>query len=100
MPNRLQNQVAWISGASSGMGAAIVRLFASEGAAVSLIDVQAAQGEEIAGQIRATGGKSLFIECDVSQEVAVRASIEHTVREFGGLSIIVNCAGIVQVKLL
>ena len=42
----------------------------------------------------------MFIECDVGREDDVRVSIEQTVREFGGLSIIVNCAGIVQVKLL
>jgi NAD(P)-dependent dehydrogenase (short-subunit alcohol dehydrogenase family) len=100
MGTRLQNQVAWISGAASGMGEAIARLFASEGAAVALIDVQAAKGKRIAEEIRTAGGRAIFIECDVSRETAVRSSIEQTVREFGGLQTIVNCAGIVQVKLL
>ncbi len=100
MGARLQNQVAWISGAASGMGEGIARLFASEGAAVALVDVQAGRGKAIAEQIRAAGGRAIFIECDVSREAAVRSSIEQTVREFGGLQIIVNCAGIVQVKLL
>jgi NAD(P)-dependent dehydrogenase (short-subunit alcohol dehydrogenase family) len=97
---RLENQVAWISGAASGIGEAIAQLFAREGAAVALVDVQAAKGRAIADGIRANGGKAVFIECDVSREDHVRASIEQAVREFGGLSIIVNCAGIVQVKLL
>ena len=100
MNQRLQNQVAWISGASSGMGEAIARLFASEGASVALVDVQAARGRAIAEEIRTTGGRAVFIECDVRKEEAVRASFEQTAADFGGLNIIVNCAGIVQVKLL
>jgi NAD(P)-dependent dehydrogenase (short-subunit alcohol dehydrogenase family) len=97
---RLQNQIAWISGAASGMGEGIARLFAREGASVALVDVQAAQGMAIAEQIRAEGGRATFIECDVSKEAAVRASMDQTAKEFGGLHTIVNCAGIVQVKLL
>ncbi|MEO7299352.1 MAG: SDR family NAD(P)-dependent oxidoreductase [Verrucomicrobiota bacterium] len=100
MSKRLQNQVAWISGASSGMGEGIARLFAREGAAVALVDVQEKKGLAIAEEIRAEGGRAIFIECDVRNEAAVRASMEQTVKEFGGLQTIVNCAGIVQVKLL
>src|SRR5438093_6577382 len=100
MSKRLQNQIAWISGAASGMGEGIARLFAQEGAAVALADVQAAKGRIVAEQIQATGGRAIFTECDVRQESAVRSSIERTGQEFGGLQIIVNCAGIVQVKLL
>ena len=100
MGGRLHNQVAWVSGAASGMGEAIARLFAREGAAVALIDVQTAKGRAIAEQICADGNRAAFIECNVAREEDVRASIEETVSEFGGLSIIVNCAGIVQVRLL
>jgi NAD(P)-dependent dehydrogenase (short-subunit alcohol dehydrogenase family) len=97
---KLQDQVAWISGAASGIGEGVARLFAREGAAVALVDVQAAKGAAIAAQIRAEGGRAVFIECDVGQETAVHSSIERTVGEFGGLQTVVNCAGIVQVKLL
>lgn len=100
MGTRLQHQVAWISGAASGMGEGIARLFAREGAAVALVDVQTARGQAIAEEIRAAGGRAVFIECDVRQDTSVRFSIEQTVREFGGLQTLVNCAGIVQVKLL
>jgi len=82
-----------VSGAASGMGEGIARLFAREGAAVALVDVQAAKGVAVAQQIRAEGGRAIFIECDVAKETAVRASIERTEKEFGGLQIIVNCAG-------
>ncbi|HXJ56799.1 MAG TPA: SDR family NAD(P)-dependent oxidoreductase [Verrucomicrobiae bacterium] len=97
---RLQDQVAWISGAASGIGEGVARLFAREGAAVALVDVQAAKGLAAADHIRAQGGRAIFIESDVGQETGVRTSIEQTVREFGRLHILVNCAGIVQVKLL
>jgi len=100
MGTRLQNQVAWISGAASGMGEGIARLFASEGAAVALVDRQAGKGKAIAEQIRGAGGRTIFIECDVGCETSVLSSIQQTVGEFGGLQTIVNCAGIVQVKLL
>jgi NAD(P)-dependent dehydrogenase (short-subunit alcohol dehydrogenase family) len=100
MANRLQKQVAWISGAASGIGEAIARLFAEEGAAVGLADVQPERGQAVVDDIRAADGRVLFTHCDVGHADEVRTSIEQTVREFGGLSIIVNCAGIVQVKLL
>lgn len=100
MASRLENQVAWISGAASGIGEAVVRLFAQEGAAIVLADVQADRGQALANEIRAGGGRAAFVKCDVGQASDMRTSIEHAVREFGRLSIIVNCAGIVQVKLL
>jgi NAD(P)-dependent dehydrogenase (short-subunit alcohol dehydrogenase family) len=100
MDQRLKNQVVWVSGAASGMGEAIARLFALEGAAVALIDIQAAKASAVAKCICDDGGRAVVIECDVAREDRVRSSIEHTVREFGGLTTIVNCAGIVQVKLL
>lgn len=97
---KLQGQVAWISGAASGMGEAIARLFAREGAAVALADVQRPKGQKIAEELSAAGGKALFLECDVGRENEVRSSLEHTVQKLGGLHILVNCAGIVQVKPL
>jgi NAD(P)-dependent dehydrogenase (short-subunit alcohol dehydrogenase family) len=100
MAGRLQHQVAWISGAASGIGAGVARLFASEGAAVALVDVQADKGRATAEDILGAGGRAVFIECDVRRAEGVRASLEQAVREFGGLQIIVNCAGIIQVKLL
>jgi NAD(P)-dependent dehydrogenase (short-subunit alcohol dehydrogenase family) len=100
MANRLQNQVAWISGAASGIGEAVARLFAQEGAAVVLADVQSERGQSIADEIRADGGRAAFVKSDVGHAKDVKSSVEQTVHEFGRLSIIVNCAGIVQVKLL
>src|SRR5687768_14270503 len=100
MANRLQNQVAWISGAASGIGEAVARLFAAEGAAVGLADVQIKRGQSVAEEIGVAGGRACFMHCDVSRADDIGASIDQTARELGGLSIIVNCAGVVQVKLL
>jgi len=82
------------------MGEGIAELFAEEGAKVAVVDVQADLGVAVAQRIEQSGGKAIFIECDVAQSDSVRTSIEQTVAEFGGLQIIVNCAGIVHVAML
>jgi NAD(P)-dependent dehydrogenase (short-subunit alcohol dehydrogenase family) len=100
MSRRLEGQTAWISGGASGIGAATARLFAAEGAQVVMADVQAELGRHLEALIRATGGTALFSECDVANEEQVRASLTRGVDAFGGLQILVNCAGIVHVKPL
>jgi NAD(P)-dependent dehydrogenase (short-subunit alcohol dehydrogenase family) len=97
---RLAGQVAWISGASSGIGEATARLFAQEGACVALVGRRKKLCEAIAEEIRTSGGRALALECDVSRESDIRDSIEKTAEAFGGLQIVVNNAGMVQVKML
>ncbi|PWU18350.1 MAG: hypothetical protein C5B50_09175 [Verrucomicrobia bacterium] len=97
---RLENKVAWISGATSGIGEATARLFASEGAKVALAGLRLALSRPIAAELKANGGEALPIACDVSKERDVRDSIWKTVERFGRLDIIVNNAGIVHVKPL
>ncbi|HEV8071490.1 MAG TPA: SDR family NAD(P)-dependent oxidoreductase [Planctomycetaceae bacterium] len=100
MSRRLEGQTAWISGGASGIGAATARLFAAEGAQVLIADVQAELGRHLEALIRANGGTVLFSECDVANEEQVRTSLSRGVDAFGGLQILVNCAGIVHVKPL
>jgi NAD(P)-dependent dehydrogenase (short-subunit alcohol dehydrogenase family) len=100
MSRRLEGQVAWISGAASGIGAAVARLFAAEGAQVALADVQIDAGMHVEQDIVAGGGVAAFFACDVSREEQVRGAIDETAARFGGLQIVVNCAGIVRVGLL
>ena len=100
MSGRLEGQVAWISGAASGMGEAAAELLAAEGAKVAVVDIQAEAGQQVAARIAARGGEALFLECDVSQADPVRDAIEATAARFGGLQILVNCAGVVHVAPL
>lgn len=94
MSRRLAGQTAWISGAASGIGAATARLFVEEGANVAAVDIHSAR-ESIAG-----GESMIFIQADVANENQVRASLAQAVARFGGLHLIVNCAGVVHVKLM
>ena len=98
--NRLAGKVAWISGATSGIGAATARLFAREGAKVALVGRRLALSRRIAAELKAAGGEALPIGCDVSNERQVRDSIRRTVGHFGGLGILVNNAGMVHIKPL
>ena len=97
---RLAGRVAWISGATSGIGEATARLFAQEGARVALVGRRRDAGQKIAAEITAAGGEALAIVCDVAREAEVRSSLEKTATAFGGLHIVVNNAGMVAVQLL
>ncbi len=97
---KLEGQTAWITGAASGMGAAVARKFAQEGARVALVDIQDDLGSQTAAEIQTAGGQGVYHHCDVTSETAIQESLERTQQELGNLSIIVNCAGIVHVALL
>jgi NAD(P)-dependent dehydrogenase (short-subunit alcohol dehydrogenase family) len=94
MGRRLEGQTAWISGAASGIGAATARLFAEEGASVAFVDKNAHRSQF------ADDKAMLFLQADVAHEQQVRDSLAQTAARFGRLNIIVNCAGVVHVKLL
>jgi NAD(P)-dependent dehydrogenase (short-subunit alcohol dehydrogenase family) len=100
MSGRLAGQVAWISGGASGIGAATAKLFAREGALVTIADVQPREGQRLASEITAAGGHALFSACDVTSSDQVESSLESAAAVGGGLQVIVNCAGIVQVGQL
>ncbi|GAA3973424.1 glucose 1-dehydrogenase [Actinomadura viridis] len=91
---RLAGKVALITGASGGQGAAEARLFAAEGAAVVIADVLAEQGEALAAEITAAGGRALFRELDVTDEDGWTALVAEIERTFGRLDVLVNNAGV------
>ncbi len=93
---KLENKVAIVTGAASGMGKAIALLFAQEGAKVIVTDLTAADAEEVADQIRHAGGHALGLKCDVSDEEQVKRMVHAAVHEFGILDILVNNAGIMD----
>jgi NAD(P)-dependent dehydrogenase (short-subunit alcohol dehydrogenase family) len=90
----LAGQVAIVTGAGAGIGQAIARLFAAEGARVVVADLSPAAGEATAAAIRAAGGTVDFRQTDVSQAAQVRELVEWTVVQHGALNILVNNAGI------
>jgi len=97
MTGRLAGKVALITGAASGMGRSTAELFAAEGATVAVTDFNAELGAATACSITAAGGRARFWEMDVSAESSVQRVVGSVVTEFGGLDVLVNCAGVIGV---
>jgi NAD(P)-dependent dehydrogenase (short-subunit alcohol dehydrogenase family) len=97
---RLAGQTAWISGATRGIGEGTALLFAEEGAAAAVIGRNENDGLRVVRAIESKGGNAIFIRCDVGREDEVRDSIQQTAATFGGLQILVNNAGIVDIRML
>jgi NAD(P)-dependent dehydrogenase (short-subunit alcohol dehydrogenase family) len=91
---RLEGKVAIVSGAGSGMGTAIAKLFAAEGAAVVIGDVYEEGGRTTASEITEAGGRAQFIPTDVTSEAAWTQLVESTEQTYGQLDILVNNAGL------
>lgn len=90
---KLENKVAIITGAASGIGRAAAKLFASEGAAVVVADIQEQAGQEVIDEIVANEGRAHFIRTDVAVEEDARQLVAETIAKFGKLDILYNNAG-------
>lgn len=92
----LSHKRALITGAASGIGRATALLFAREGAAVAIVDVNEPAGRAVVDEIAAAGGRAIWIRCDVTRAEDCRHAVEETVRLLGGLDILFNNAGIIR----
>jgi 3-oxoacyl-[acyl-carrier protein] reductase len=97
---RFEGRVAVVTGAAQGIGAAIARRLASEGAAVAVADLTADRGRETVEAIVKDGGRAKAFGADVSRTADVEALVAGVVAEFGKVEILVNNAGITRDNLL
>ena len=93
--NRLTGKRALITGGASGIGRATALLFAREGAAVAVADLDESKGQAVAQQIAGEGGRAVFVRCDVSQADDCQRAVRQTVEQLGGLDILFNNAGVI-----
>jgi NAD(P)-dependent dehydrogenase (short-subunit alcohol dehydrogenase family) len=92
----LSGKTALITGGASGIGKATALLFAEEGAAVVLADINSTGGSQAAGQIQEAGGRAIFVPCDVTQAEDCHRAVQATLDAFGALDILFNNAGVIR----
>lgn len=103
MPGRLQDRIALITGASSGIGRATALAYAAEGAKLVCADItegtwrENAPADESNGpthqRVKDLGGQAIYVHCDVSQPSSVEAAVAAAVKEYGRLDVMINNAG-------
>jgi acetoin reductase-like protein len=90
----LDDQVVIVTGAGSGIGRAIARRFAHEGACVTVADVNESHARDVATEIEASGGGALALRVDVTRRDQVERMVDATVERFGRIDVLVNNAGV------
>ncbi|MGQ3890367.1 3-hydroxybutyrate dehydrogenase [Legionella sp. CNM-4043-24] len=91
---QLKNKVAIVTGAASGIGKEIAHVYARAGARVAIADLNLAQAQAAADDIKAAGGDAMAVSMDVTNEAQVNAGVDAVVEHFGGVDVLVSNAGI------
>ena len=89
---RLKSRVGIVSGAASGIGEATAKVFAREGAAVVVADLNEEGGHRVVGEIRQAGGTAEFVRCNIGRPAEVDAAFRFAIDKFGRLDILHNNA--------
>ena len=97
---KLENQVAIITGAGRNIGEETARLFAAEGAAVAVVDMDRGRADNVSAAIAAAGGRVRSFICDVSQEEQIVNTVKAVAREWGRIDILINNVAISDNKHL
>jgi len=93
-PFRLDGKVAAVTGAGSGIGAAIARRFAQQGARVAVLEIDRGRAETVVAELRDITPDAIAVPCDVTRDGEVRAAFAEVQQHFGRLDVLVNNAGI------
>ncbi|MCQ4086383.1 SDR family oxidoreductase [Saccharibacillus sp. JS10] len=93
---KLQNKIAIVTGAASGMGRSIAHLYAAEGAKVVVSDINLEAAEHVVQEIQDAGGEAFAIKTNVASEEDIQTLVDTTVEKYGTLDILVNNAGIMD----
>ncbi|MFN8590850.1 MAG: L-iditol 2-dehydrogenase [Thermomicrobiales bacterium] len=94
---KLDGKVAMVTGAGSGMGAAIARAYAREGAKVVVADINLDAAQATVDAIAGAGSEAIAVYCDVRDSAQAQAAVDAAVTRFGGLDILVNNAGVIKI---
>jgi len=94
VPRRLEGRRIFVTGGGSGIGEAVAKRLAAEGAAVAVTDARGVAAESVSDAVAETGAQTLGLRCDVGDEASVEEAVAAAVAEFGGLDGVVTCAGV------
>lgn len=97
---KLENKVAIITGAGSGIGKETALLFAREGAKVIVADINEISGRETVAEIKNTGGEGFFVKLDISSNLQSKKMVMETLEKYGKIDVLINNGGIVQDALV